>query len=263
MTTEEKLKNFPSVNFINIEESQERRDAINKLFKEYKISSVTPHIYKKYRDEDHKIIEGPLINQFGKGPITSHLKTIREWCESTDEEYTIICEDDFSFDSVKYWNFTWHEFFNILPQNWNLIQLCLIREDMFKFFKPEVKLRNRCWCDWSCCAYLISRKHAKNLIKKYYPSDFFYLEYKGTDKQLKEQDNDSYWFCLPTVENIIYSPFEEERGGIYTFPLFVENISFNSTWGDPNNQLNQQSYNQILNWWKMVGQNKNLEDLKL
>jgi GR25 family glycosyltransferase involved in LPS biosynthesis len=264
ITINEKLKNFPSVNFVSIEESQDRRNVLYEMFEEYKISNVTPHIYRRYRDEDHKIIEGPLINHTGKGIVISHLKAIREWYESTDEEYTFICEDDFSFDSVKYWNFTWQDFFNSLPQDWNLIQLCLIREDMFCFFNPEVKLRNRCWCDWSSCAYLISRKHAKNLIKNYYPDDFIHLEYKGIDKELREREENFYWFCLPSVENIIYSPLEEIQGGIYTFPLFVENVSFNSTWsGTTDNWLNVKCHDEIMNWWKIKGQNKNLNELKL
>jgi GR25 family glycosyltransferase involved in LPS biosynthesis len=260
----QKLKNFPSVNFVSIEESQDRRNVLYEMFEKYGISNVTPHIYKRYSDEDHKIIEGPLINHTGKGVVTSHLKAIREWYESTDEEYTLICEDDFSFDTVKYWNFTWKEFFRQLPKDWNLIQLCLIREDMFCFFNPEVKLRNRCWCDWSACAYLISRKHAENLIKNYYPDDFIHLEYKGTDKELREREETSYWFCFPSSENIIYSPFEGIQGGIYTFPLFVENVSFNSTWsGTTDNWLNRYSHDEIMNWWKTKGQNKNLEDFKL
>jgi FkbM family methyltransferase len=257
----QKLKNFPSVNFISIEESHERRDVLYEMFEKYGISNVTPHIYKRYSDGDHKIIEGPLINHTGKGLVISHLKTIREWYESTDEEYTFICEDDFSFDSVKYWNFTWQDFFNSLPKDWDLIQLCLIREDMFCFFNPEVKLRNRCWCDWSCCAYIISRKHAKNLIKNYYPEDFIHLEYKGTDKELREREENSYWFLFPHVENIVYSSFE---GAIYAFPLFVENVSFNSTWsGTTDNWLNRYSHDEIMNWWKTKGQNKNLNELKL
>ena len=264
-TVAEKLKNFPSVNFISIEESQNRRDILYEMFKEYKISNVTPHIYRKYCDEDHKIIEGDLINHAGKGPVTSHLKAIKEWYESTDEEYTIICEDDFSFDSVKYWNFTWQDFFNSLPQDWNLIQLCLIRAgDMFCFFKPEVKLRNRCWCDWSTCSYLISRKYAKNLIKNYYPDDFIYLDYKGTDKELREKDEEWITFIHPHAENIVYSPFEGTQGGIYAFPLFVENVSFNSTWGElRDNWLNVKSHNEIMNWWKTKGRYKKLDDLKL
>ena len=254
----DKLKNFPSVNFISIEESKERRDVLYKTFEKYTISNITPHIYKKYSDGEHKIIEGDIINHTGKGVLISHLQTIKKWYESTNEEYTIICEDDFSFDSVKYWNFSWEEFFNQLPKDWNIVQLSLVRENMFIFFNPKVKLRNRCYCDWSACAYLISRKHAKKLIENYYPADSIIIEYKGTDKELRLKDNVS--FIFPNIETIIYSNF---IGGIYAFPLFVENVSFQSTWTGNLNTYNIKSNEQIINWWKTIGKYENLEDLKL
>lgn len=254
----DKLKNFPSVNFISIEESKERRDVLYKTFEKYKISNITPHIYKKYSDGEHKIIEGDIINHTGKGVLISHLQTIKKWYESTNEEYTIICEDDFSFDSVKYWNFSWEEFFNQLPKDWNIVQLSLVRENMFIFFNPKVKLRNRCYCDWSACAYLISRKHAKDLIENYYPADSIIIEYKGTDKELRLKDNVS--FIFPNIETIIYSNF---KGGIYAFPLFVENVSFISTWTGSVNTYNIKSNEEIINWWKTIGKYENLEDLKL
>ena len=263
VTIEEKLKNFPSVNFISIEESEDRRKVLYQQFEKYGITNITPHIYKRYRDEDHKIIEGPLVNHNGKGPVTSHLKAIKEWYENTDEPYTFFCEDDLSLDTVKYWNFTWDEFFNSLPENWNIVQLCLIREDMFIFFNPEVKLRHRFLCDWSACAYLITRKHAENLIKNYYPNDYIHLEYKGNDKELREKEENSYWCLFPHSENMIYSPFKGSQGGIYTFPLFVENI-FKSTWsGGDDNWLNRYSHDEIINWWETKGKNKDLNDLKL
>jgi hypothetical protein len=132
---------------------------------------------------------------------------------------------------------------------------------MFIFFNPEVKLRNRCWCDWSACAYLITRKHAENLIKNYYPNDYIHLEYKGNDKEFRENEYSSFWFLLPQVENMVYSFFE---GGNYVFPLFVENVSFNSTWsGTTDNWLNRYSHDEIMNWWETKGSNKTLNDLKI
>ena len=254
---EEKLKNFPSVNFISIEESEDRRKVLYQQFEKYGITDITPHIYKKYRDEDHKIIEGPLVNHNGKGPVTSHLKAIKEWYENTDEPYTFFCEDDLSLDTVKYWNFTWDEFFNSLPENWNIVQVCLIREDMFIFFNPEVKLRHRFLCDWSACAYLITRKHAENLIKNYYPDDCIHLEYKGTDKEFRENEYSSFWFLLPQVENMVYSSF---GGGNFVFPLFVENI-FEPTWRNDETWINRKCRNEILEWWESKGSNKTLNDL--
>ena len=267
--TIEKLKNFPSVNFISIEESQDRRDLLYKNFKKFGITNITPHIYKKYNDNDHSIIEGSLqLHSSGRGPVTSHLKAIKEWYENTDEEYTFFCEDDLSFDSLECWNFTWEEFFNKLPDDWDCVQLCLVRESMFEFSFPdtEFKFRHRCFDDWSGCAYLIHRRHAKNLIDNYHPNESIHLEYKGIDREYRVGLIDAYWFLLPQIENLIYSCFGYscfDNGRVYSFPLFLENvIDFQSTWQDfDTNLVNKNSYHQVLDWWKTRGKNFTLQQL--
>lgn len=266
-----KLKDFPSINFISIEESEDRRKFLYQQFEEYGLTNITPHIYKRYNDDDHKIIGGPLeLHSSGRGPVTSHLKAIKEWYQNTDEPYTFFCEDDLSFESVKYWNFTWSEFFSRLPSDWSCIQLCLVREEMFLFSDygsgpGEIRMRLRYYDDWSGCAYLISRKHAKNLIDNYYPNDYIILEYMGIDKMERVEQKSSYYFLLPQIENLIYSYFVKGDNGyqIYSFPLFLENTNmFQSTWVNrfPGN-VNAVSYLQILEWWKNVGKDMKLEQL--
>ena len=150
-----KFKDFPSVNFISIKETEDRRNLLYEKFKEHGITNVTPHIYDRYNDEEHKI-ESKLLHRLSmgsRGPVTSHLKAIKEWYYTTDEPYTFMCEDDLGFQTVKYWSFTWKEFFDNLPEDWGCVQLGLLREDFYTF---SVGLRNRCWCDWSGVAYLIS-----------------------------------------------------------------------------------------------------------
>ena len=41
----------------------------------------------------------------------SHLKAIKHFYEETDDDYCMILEDDVDFSTVRYWNFTWQEFF--------------------------------------------------------------------------------------------------------------------------------------------------------
>jgi hypothetical protein len=264
--TSEKLKNFPPVNFISIEESEDRRDLLYQNFQKYGIENITAHVYKKYEEGDCQIIEGPLkMLTPGKGPVTSHLKAIKEWYENTEEEYAFFCEDDLSFESVKYWNFTWEEFFDKLPDDWGCVQLCVVREDMFLFYNPEVKFRHRCFDDWSGCAYLINRKHAKSLVENYYPEESIILEYKGKDKWCRELEFYSYYFLLPTIENLVYSCFGNVE--MYSFPLFLENICFNSTWleysseNQTPNSVNLKSHKEILNWWETKGKNISLNQL--
>ena len=267
----QKLEDFPSINFISIEESEDRRKFLYRQFEEYGLTNITPHIYKRYNDDDHKIIEGPLkLHSSGRGPVTSHLKAIKEWYQNTDEPYTFFCEDDLSFESVRYWNFTWSEFFSRLPSDWSCIQLCLVREEMFLFSDygsgpGEIRMRSRYYDDWSGCAYLISRRHAKNLIENYYPNDSIILEYKGIDIEARTEQQNSYYFILPQIENLIYSYFVKGDHGhqIYSFPLFLENTNmFESTWSDRfDNNINELSYFQIQEWWKNTGKDMKLEQL--
>lgn len=260
-----KTKNFPPINFISIEESQDRRDNLYKIFDEYGIKNVRPHIFKKYDDSEHVFIgqahKTYSVGQLGRAPVTSHLKAIKNWYFDTDEEYAFFCEDDISFETIPYWNFTWQEFFNRLPNNWECVQLCWVRENsMFMFSNNGLKLRNRCWCDWSGCAYLIKRSHAKKLISNYYRNGEFNLDYNGCDLEERSQDY-SLWSIVPCIETIIFSNFSNN---VYGFPLFVEDVyKFQSTlhFTDSTRPSNFYSYDIIIDWWKNEGKTKKIEDI--
>jgi hypothetical protein len=109
-----KLKNFPPINFISVDKSEDRRNLLYEKFANYNLTNIRPHIFEVYNDEDHHYIGESFreLNGIGRGPTTSHLKAIKDWYFDTEEEYAFFCEDDISFDTVKYWNFTWEEFFN-------------------------------------------------------------------------------------------------------------------------------------------------------
>lgn len=254
--TRDKLSNFPSINYISIEESKDRRELLENKIKEFGLLNVTPHIFKKYTDDDHHYTGSSFVNflGMGRGPLTSHLKAIKDWYFNTDEEYSFFCEDDISFESVKYWNFTWEQFFERLPKDWGCVQLCWVREQMFAFSVDGVSLRPRCWCDWSACAYLMSRKHAKELISSYYRDGSFNLDYCGKDSHERPD-----WALRPTAETIIFSSLTP----VYGFPLFVEDvIGCKTVLGNENGRgYNYSSYETIINWWKNEGVSLSITDI--
>lgn len=272
ITDKDKLKNFPTINFVSIEESEDRRNVLYEKFKNYGIEKFQGHVFERFNLDKHSnnienidsVINSEAINlmkqscdvQSYLGAITSHLKAIRNWYVNTDEECAIFCEDDLSFETVRYWNFTWDDFMNILPEGWGCIQLALTRGDMFEYYKPKVYLRTRCWDDFSCTCYLITRTHAKNLLDSYYDGEKFTLEYSGIDYWMKPQI-----FKDATVENIVYTIFDYN---IFTFPLFVENIKLKSTvWNSRSGKPEEEySYNNIMNWWKSKGQFCKIRDFK-
>ena len=241
-----KLKEFPPVHYISTIDSEERRNLLYKKFGEYNITNVTPHIFKRYEDGDYSF-NGNLIDKMvgpGRGPLSSHLRTIKGWYYGTDEPYAFFCEDDLSFDTVKYWNFTWKEFFDKLPEDWECVQLCWVRE---KYRNFSIEFRNRCWCDWSGCAYLISREYAKKVVENYYYDDEFHLDITGSDIEYRPE-----WAKIPVIETVIFSSV----GRVYGFPLFVEDV-FNCRttwrWGSEN-EVNIYSHLETMGWWKGIGQ---------
>ena len=204
------LEGIPSINCISLEESLDRRQDIQKQFKKYNVNHVDFLISKRF-DDSNDIITGTHVNTLNKGTAgccVSHLKNIQKWWVNTTEPYGFFCEDDFSLETVKYWGFSWKDFIEQLPNDWEIVQLLTIRKDYL-----DLNVRKRIWNDWSATAYVIKREYAKKIIDTYCVDDKFVLELLPPNNNIQ-----------PLIENILFVP-----GNCYTVPLFVENTKFNST----------------------------------
>ena len=131
LTNRIKLLDFPSVNYISLDESVDRRDSLRKQFYYCGIERTRELLSKRFKYCDDKVYGEQLhiLDDGTIGCVVSHIKMIKKWYEETDEDYAFFCEDDLSLETVQYWNFTWEEFMNILPSKWECIQLCLITGD--------------------------------------------------------------------------------------------------------------------------------------
>jgi hypothetical protein len=243
-----KLRGFPSVYAISTVDAFDRRSNLIRSFREFGVD-VNIRVFSRNTDSE-KI-------QFELEPLTlpntpvniciSHLKSIKRWYNETDEPYAFFCEDDLSLETVKYWSFTWEEFVNNLPKDWECVQLCWLRELFFHF---GFKIRNRCWDDWSAAAYILKRDFAKKLIDNYYPNDTFNLDVKGLDAHIRP-----YWAKRQSPEGLIFSAI----GKVYSFPLFVESQDFYSK--DANEGVSHsQSYKTAMTWWANEACRKHLSE---
>lgn len=242
-----RLKYFPDVRYISLEESYKRREKIESEFEKYGIKTI-PFISKRFSESNDNITGKNVyqLNEGTKGCCISHLKMIKEWYENSDESYTygFFCEDDLSLETVQYWDFTWEEFLKKIPDDADCVQLCTIRNNFDTF-----ELRERLWDDWGVTAYILTREHAKKIIDTYIKNDVYHLEIPNQD-------------IMPLIENIIFSSV----GKTYTIPLFVENINFESTFVGNDDDVNQGQKNnhyiaheKVMNWWKNTkNQNKKI-----
>lgn len=243
-----KLKNFPSVFYVSLEESIDRQDNIKSQFNKYEINPI-PLISKRY-SESTDVVNGRYVHEMNPGTIgcaVSHLKAIKKWYDETDESYAFFCEDDLSLETVEYWNFTWEEFIESIPEDADCVQLLCLRESgSFSDFR----FRRREWNDWSVTAYIITRDYAEKIIKNHCIGNEYRLEINGMS-------------CMPLVEYIIFN-----HGVTYSLPLFVEDPKFQSTFiksSDHNHELHAdthlKSHEIVLDWWKTEGKTLTMDNL--
>ena len=236
-----KLKQFPSVNYVSLEESTDRQITLVNQFYEHGITNINSVISKRFT-ESNDVVTGRSVHTLNggtKGCVVSHLKAIKNWYENTDEDYGFFCEDDLSLETIQYWNFTWEEFIKKIPEDAECIQLLTIRGDFETF-----ELRERQWNDWAATAYIITRDYAEMLIDTYIQNDTYHLEVPNSE-------------VMPLIENLLFV------GKTYTAPLFVENIEFNSTFVGSDDDVNDgqkrdhyYAHETVLNYWKSLGKPK-------
>lgn len=232
-----KLSGFPKTYYVSLEESKCRQQKLEKAFGEYNVYPK-PILSKRF-SESNDIVTGKYLHQLNTGTAgccVSHLKAIKYWYDSTDDDYAFFCEDDLSLETIEYWNFTWNDFIESLPEDAECVQLLAIRNNFETF-----ELRERFWDDWAATAYMLTREYAKKIIDTYIKDDTFHLEVPNCE-------------VMPLIENIIFTSL----GKTYTIPLFVENIEFDSTFSkDQDDDVNAGQKNNhkvaheiVLNYWK-------------
>jgi hypothetical protein len=236
-----KLENFPSVYYVSLEESTDRQKNLERQFAEYGITP-TAIISKRHSESDDEIT-GKFLDQMNGGTIgcaVSHIKAIRKWYEETDEEYAFFCEDDLSLETIQYWDFTWEEFIETIPEGSLYVQLLLIRDNYETF-----EIRKKLWDDWAATAYILTREYAKLLVDSYCLGEKkFHLEIPGVNN-----------YAVPLVENILFETVD--KGGA-AVPLFVEDVNFGTTFSPEedeqvvNNQKggHYEARETVLNYWK-------------
>ena len=125
-----KLQNFGPIYCINLDGQPERWDYMKQQFEYWELTDYhRVSAYDGREDDLGDILKGRYPEHMTSGEVgcvTSHLKAIKHWYETSDSPYAIIMEDDCNLDTVRYWNFTWQDAVSRFPYDWDLVQLAII-----------------------------------------------------------------------------------------------------------------------------------------
>ena len=268
LNVDDKLRDIPTINCISLEESEDRRKLFLEQFKGYGVEhKVKFHISEKFGEvkEVLEFDEGfeDKSCDGNKSIFVAHHKNIKNWYDNTNEDYALFCEDDLSLEPVQYWNFTWQDFVEHLPNDWGCVQLSYTGET---FSEHMIRLQKRRWYFWGNQSLLIKRGYAKKLLDIYYKEDRIIM---------KVQDNEPFYYkgysfwpdfhLYPYAETLLLRGI----GNVYCLPLFVENVELEATFhlNNPDSYTEKQkpghyeSHAIAIQWWKDEGHKKSIQEL--
>ena len=237
-----KLKNFGPVYYLNLDGQPERKEYMEKQFKYWEIENYTRiSAYDGREDDLGDILKGRYPDNMSSGEVgcvTSHLKAIKHWYETSDSPYAIMMEDDCNLDTVAYWNFTWSDFIARAPYAWDVIQIAIIQTGDI-----VVPIHNRFVNDFSTACYVITRHHAEKLIRNHVRGNKYKL-----DNGIKPR---------AVADDLIYN-----SGCTYASPLLLYRLELGSTIHPEHvDAFHKNSHNAILQFWKQQGCQMTIEQL--
>lgn len=226
-----KLKGFPPVFYINLDDHAERKEYMEGQFRYWGVEEFTRISACDGRKNDlSKIIEGRMPDTMEPGEIgcvLSHLKALKFWLETSDSPCAIIMEDDTDLDTIKHWKFTWQDFISKVPYDYDVIQFVICNPGRVFF-----QLHRRFINDFSTGCYLITRHHAQKLMRYHLRGGRYKL-----DNGVKPR---------PTAENVIYN-----CGNTFSIPLLIYKIDFGSAIHAGHvNDFHRSSYDGLWYFWR-------------
>jgi GR25 family glycosyltransferase involved in LPS biosynthesis len=223
-----KLKNFGPVYLINLKKDKQRLNVMLEQFKKYNIKDCYVFEAVDGSQEDLSQIvdnfENMLISKSEMACTISHLRAIEHWLKTSDSEYAIFMEDDLSFETVDFWDWTWEEFLSKINKNYEMLQLSII-----SYSKVNTSLHLKERFDWSTACYLIKRNRAEQLIKYITLDNKYFFPISPDDG---------------VADTVLYA-----NSICYSFPLFVD-LDIGSTIVDSRSEFHKNSRDQVVRFWQ-------------
>jgi len=237
-----KLKGIPPIYYLNLDGQPERKQYMEDQFKYWEIENYERISAYDGRDDDlSDIIKGRYPDNMSSGEVgctTSHLKALKHYLETSDAPCAVIMEDDVDLQLVKSWNFTWKEFYGLVPYDYDVIQLAIICTGPL-----HVALHKRFVNDFSTASYMITRHHAEKIVKHHVRGDKYKL-----DQGVKPR---------AVADDLIYN-----SGNTFSIPLFLYRIALGSSIHPEHvDFFHKSSHDGLLQFWTQTGCDLNINEL--
>ena len=236
-----KLKGMPPIYYLNLDGQEDRKIYMENQFKYWQIEDYTRISAYDGRDDDlSDIIAGRYPDNMSSGEIgctTSHLKALTKFLE-TDAPCAVIMEDDVDLQLVKYWDFSWKDFYGLIPYDYDVIQLAIICTGSL-----HVALHKRFVNDFSTAAYMITRRHAQKLVDYHVRKNKYKI-----DQGVKPR---------AVADDLIYN-----SGNTFSIPLFLYRIALGSSIHPEHvDYFHKSSHDGLLDFWSKNGYNLKIAEL--
>lgn len=237
-----KLKGMPPIYYLNLDGQPERKQYMEDQFKYWEIKNYERISAYDGRDDDlSDIIKGRYPDNMSSGEVgctTSHLKALQHYLETSDAPCAVIMEDDVDLQIVKNWNFTWKDFYALVPYDYDVIQLAIICTGPL-----HVALHKRFVNDFSTASYMITRHHAEKIVKHHVRKDKYKL-----DQGVKPR---------AVADDLIYN-----SGNTFSIPLFLYRIALGSSIHPEHvDFFHKSSHDGLLQFWTQTGCNLDINEL--
>jgi len=237
-----KLKGMPPIYYLNLDGQPERKQYMENQFKYWEIENYERISAYDGRDDDlSDIIKGRYPDNMSSGEVgctTSHLKALKHYLETSDAPCAVIMEDDVDLQIVKNWNFTWKDFYSLVPYDYDVIQLAIICTGPL-----HVALHKRFVNDFSTASYMITRHHAEKLVGLHCRGDKYKL-----DQGVKPR---------AVADDLIYN-----SGNTFSIPLFLYRIALGSSIHPEHvDFFHKSSHDGLLQFWTQTGCNLDINEL--
>ena len=236
-----KLENFGPIYYINLDDQPERKEFMESQFEYWDIKDYTRiSAYDGRNDDLSDIIKGKYpenVSTSEVGCVTSHLRAINHWYNTSDSPYAVIMEDDCLFIS-QYWDFTWKEFISRAPYGWDVLQLAVISTGNL-----HLQIHRHQMNEFSTACYVITRHHAEKLLKNHIVGDKYRL-----DQNIKPR---------MVADDLIYN-----SGLTFTTPLFLYKLELGSTIHEDHiDTFHRASYEGLKFFWENKGSELPVEQI--